>query len=62
MKVFCVKISGILLNIFLCNFCIAQVVKTPFPINKLSWSHNNEAFSFSEGNNIFRNYPLIRNK
>lgn len=63
MKVFCVKISGILLNIFLCNFCIAQVVKTPFPINKLSWSHNNEAFSFSEGNNIFlrdsKTYELL---
>lgn len=57
------KIFLLLTNIFICNYCFSQIVKTPFPITKLSWSEDNKVFSFSEDNNVFlrdsQNYQLL---
>lgn len=47
------RTAFIFITYFLCTLCFAQVVKTPFPIKSLSWSKNDEAFSLSEGDNIF---------
>ena len=41
----------------------SQVVKTPFPVENLSWTKDGKAFSFTEESNIFlrdsNNYQLL---